>query len=144
MNPKMESEHLYKEGCDACGSSDAKGVYTDGHTYCFSCETYTPPAQQETTKQNVVQLEPNNFKPVVGEVKALVKRKLNENTLKFWDYRVGTLNDKPVQIANYKDDKGRIVGQKLRFPNKDFTFLGDRSEERRVGKECRSRWSPYH
>src|ERR1041385_3742714 len=23
-------------------------------------------------------------------------------------------------------------------------ILGDRSEERRVGKECRSRWSPYH
>ena len=23
-------------------------------------------------------------------------------------------------------------------------FLMDRSEERRVGKECRSRWSPYH
>ena len=23
-------------------------------------------------------------------------------------------------------------------------FDGNRSEERRVGKECRSRWSPYH
>src|SRR5260221_3586006 len=23
-------------------------------------------------------------------------------------------------------------------------ILGNRSEERRVGKECRSRWSPYH
>src|SRR5258706_10214641 len=23
-------------------------------------------------------------------------------------------------------------------------MLGNRSEERRVGKECRSRWSPYH
>ena len=23
-------------------------------------------------------------------------------------------------------------------------FAGMRSEERRVGKECRSRWSPYH
>ena len=23
-------------------------------------------------------------------------------------------------------------------------FHGNRSEERRVGKECRSRWSPYH
>ena len=23
-------------------------------------------------------------------------------------------------------------------------FVNDRSEERRVGKECRSRWSPYH
>src|SRR3712207_8395891 len=26
----------------------------------------------------------------------------------------------------------------------DFADLGLRSEERRVGKECRSRWSPYH
>ena len=27
-----------------------------------------------------------------------------------------------------------------------FKVVGDetRSEERRVGKECRSRWSPYH
>ena len=23
-------------------------------------------------------------------------------------------------------------------------FVDNRSEERRVGKECRSRWSPYH
>src|SRR5256885_8202332 len=26
----------------------------------------------------------------------------------------------------------------------DLKRLTDRSEERRVGKECRSRWSPYH
>src|ERR1019366_2411251 len=26
----------------------------------------------------------------------------------------------------------------------DFNGDGNRSEERRVGKECRSRWSPYH
>src|SRR3989441_10399330 len=25
-----------------------------------------------------------------------------------------------------------------------FAHVGVRSEERRVGKECRSRWSPYH
>ena len=25
-----------------------------------------------------------------------------------------------------------------------ITYVGYRSEERRVGKECRSRWSPYH
>ena len=25
-----------------------------------------------------------------------------------------------------------------------FAKNGGRSEERRVGKECRSRWSPYH
>ena len=25
-----------------------------------------------------------------------------------------------------------------------YLLLAERSEERRVGKECRSRWSPYH
>src|SRR2546429_6103761 len=29
------------------------------------------------------------------------------------------------------------------FPNPPIKMV-DRSEERRVGKECRSRWSPYH
>src|SRR5438270_9592592 len=31
--------------------------------------------------------------------------------------------------------------------DKSYPFIAislDRSEERRVGKECRSRWSPYH
>ena len=27
---------------------------------------------------------------------------------------------------------------------RDWHIYKDRSEERRVGKECRSRWSPYH
>ena len=26
----------------------------------------------------------------------------------------------------------------------EHALANDRSEERRVGKECRSRWSPYH
>ena len=33
-------------------------------------------------------------------------------------------------------------GLVLREQNR--TLLRERSEERRVGKECRSRWSPYH
>src|SRR2546426_8309040 len=28
--------------------------------------------------------------------------------------------------------------------NAEIDHLAKRSEERRVGKECRSRWSPYH
>ena len=30
------------------------------------------------------------------------------------------------------------------FAEKKGINVIDRSEERRVGKECRSRWSPYH
>src|SRR5260221_8577480 len=29
-------------------------------------------------------------------------------------------------------------------PPEPVKFVSKRSEERRVGKECRSRWSPYH
>src|SRR2546426_10120957 len=39
------------------------------------------------------------------------------------------------------------VGQRFPIKNSDTTtgaILAGRSEERRVGKECRSRWSPYH
>ena len=35
-----------------------------------------------------------------------------------------------AEVANFLDDRGPLTV--------------DRSEERRVGKECRSRWSPYH
>ena len=35
------------------------------------------------------------------------------------------------------DGKGPITGETYEMPL-------ERSEERRVGKECRSRWSPYH
>ena len=34
------------------------------------------------------------------------------------------------------------LGLKLRFDRFDDAVGG--SEERRVGKECRTRWSPYH
>ena len=45
------------------------------------------------------------------------------------------------------------VGHTLVIPKKEIDYIFDiedpmlgrmRSEERRVGKECRSRWSPYH
>src|SRR3712207_9461834 len=44
-------------------------------------------------------------------------------------------------------DEGRAgdnIGALLRGTKKDEVERGQRSEERRVGKECRSRWSPYH
>ena len=35
-------------------------------------------------------------------------------------------------------------GDYLQLPDEDKLLAVLRSEERRVGKECRSRWSPYH
>ena len=41
------------------------------------------------------------------------------------------------QSNEYTEEDSSIEEQSSRS-------TGDRSEERRVGKECRSRWSPYH
>ena len=38
----------------------------------------------------------------------------------------------------------RIILPNFRYHNLNSTTIYPRSEERRVGKECRSRWSPYH
>ena len=45
-----------------------------------------------------------------------------------------------------KSDVLKLVKDKdVSFIRLWFTdIFGQRSEERRVGKECRSRWSPYH
>ena len=47
---------------------------------------------------------------------------------------------------------GKIIGIDLGttnscvsvFEGNEPVVIANRSEERRVGKECRSRWSPYH
>ena len=36
----------------------------------------------------------------------------------------------------------KILAKQNRLKKWDYGY--NRSEERRVGKECRSRWSPYH
>src|SRR2546422_10290048 len=45
-----------------------------------------------------------------------------------------------LRLTNFKTSNGPDVHVIL-VETKDAM---DRSEERRVGKECRSRWSPYH
>src|SRR2546422_5707868 len=50
-------------------------------------------------------------------------------------------------IVGMADTLGRAVGRPMLATGLSTTAAdtaGPRSEERRVGKECRSRWSPYH
>lgn len=62
---------------------------------------------------------------ISGEAVPLNKRGLSEETCQKWGYQVGEYKGKPVQIANYRTEPGQPVAQKLRFPDKDFTWLGD-------------------
>ena len=48
----------------------------------------------------------------------------------------------PARYLN-KSDEAWLASHCMEDIDKDFVNKV-RSEERRVGKECRSRWSPYH
>ena len=41
-------------------------------------------------------------------------------------------------------ETARPIVDLIEAGNEVVVAHGNRSEERRVGKECRSRWSPYH
>ena len=52
----------------------------------------------------------------------------------------GFLSENPEFAKILEDYKIKFIGPSSKL----IQMMGDRSEERRVGKECRSRWSPYH
>ena len=57
---------------------------------------------------------------------------------------MSTLKEETLQL--HEVHRGKLaVSLKVDIETKhDLSLAYTRSEERRVGKECRSRWSPYH
>ena len=110
------SEFLFHEACENCGSSDAKSVYSDGHTYCFVCHHYThgdgePPLHIHDTKR--VQ--------ITGSAERLQKRNISQKTCeKYKIYRDGN-----KLRFYYHDESGIIKGAKIKTKEKQFTYEGD-------------------
>ena len=78
-------------------------------------------------------LSPEELKKIIGDYDALVIRSATKVTADLLDAAV----------------KLKVVGRAgIGLDNVDIPAATKRgvvrSEERRVGKECRSRWSPYH
>src|SRR3712207_2883333 len=82
------------------------------------------------------------------------------NTIKRWVARAGASRPRSTSRLTSMDSRWRSTSQKAKRAtarnSRSCSTSGptsrpalrwvtrDRSEERRVGKECRSRWSPYH
>ena len=109
-----ESEFIRHEPCSNCGSSDANGIYTDGHTYCFSCQHYT----EGNDTQHTHHMQSNvTFK---GSAQRLQKRNISEKTCEFYKiYR-----DETHLRFPYFDGSGRIQGFKTKSKLKEFKYEG--------------------
>lgn len=116
------SEFVGHEPCPECGSKDNLARYDDGHAHCFGCDYFEKGTDDESgaATRPVVK---KNKDLINGEIKALPKRRITEETCKHFNYRVGTFSGKTVQIAPYYKD-GKEIAQKIRFANKEMIFLG--------------------
>jgi len=123
-----DSNFVGHVNCEHCGSKDNAALYDDGHTYCFGCQTYTS-GEGEIMKDHESKPESRTEKNLIyGDVSALSKRGITEETCRKFGYEVGELRGTPVQIANYRNEHGQIVAQKVRDADKNFTILGEAKE----------------
>ena len=117
----------YKEmhtPCPSCGSSDARCVYVDNSTYCFSCQVSTQPNKRMEPQQEQPNKPPTTF-ITNGEYTDLTRRNITEKTCKKWGYQIAIVDGEQAQIANYRSRDGKLVGQKIRYANKDFKVRGE-------------------
>ena len=120
------STFVSHEPCPNCGSRDNLGVYDDGHTYCFGCQTYTHPKEQDGSSPSIklVSTKKNKKQKDLlpqGKIQSLATRGLTEETCKLFNYTVSELFDEEIQIANYVVDR-QVVAQKIRNESKEFLF----------------------
>jgi twinkle protein len=119
------SNFVRHQPCPDCGSSDGCSLFDDGHTYCHVCKAHRNGADTQPTEKRskmagsmVQELE---FKP-------LPVRRLDEETCKKFAYGCGKYKGRECHVANYYNEAGtKVVAQKLRFANKEFTITGDAS-----------------
>ena len=113
-----ESEFVAHEPCPNCGSSDANSRYSDGHTFCFSCQTYTPADGDNNTP--IMTNDRTTTARFLGEAEALKKRGISERTNNFYRiYRYGNT----LRFPYYGAD-GTVVGFKIKTKSKDFHYEG--------------------
>ena len=111
-----ESEFVRHEPCLSCGSSDANSLYSDGHSFCFSCNTYTP---GEDAVEHIHQM--TTAVSMRGSAERLHKRRISEKVCK--QYHIH--KDGQVLRFYYFSESGVLEGCKSKTKDKLFTYEGN-------------------
>lgn len=122
-----DSTFVKHTSCQFCGSSDANSLYTDGHSHCFSCgkTVYPKEGDDNTQPRKERKMSRDCISPADMSIQALSARGINKETCEKFGYYIATVNGKLCQVACYYDQARNIIGQKLRFKDKEFSITGN-------------------
>lgn len=139
------------EPCPDCGSSDSLAVYEDGGKFCFGkcqsdgvglkekgADTSTDSFSQTIPKKKgklITELEYTAL-PKRGNIPVEICKKYGYalGLGKFLDKNTGEWEEEYCQVANYYNNNGQIIAQKLRTSDKKFKFIGEAGGELLWGK----------
>lgn len=111
--------------CEDCGSSDAKVIYADGHSHCFSCQKTIFPK----VKEDFISIKDEE----VYTYEYLPLRSIDKSTLQFYDAKTKINSEgKPVAIG-FKYPNGSYKVRTL--DKKSFYSEGDISKAGLYGRD---------
>ena len=109
-----------KGNCPDCSSSDAYTTYhVDGHSYCFSCETFTPYSGEykEMETQKVVEIINNSSSTLKssGIIDAISERRIAKETARVYNTQIKKTGSMTTHhIYQYFDNNNVHVANKIR------------------------------
>ena len=131
-----DSVFYHHTNCPTCDSRDNLGVYSD-HSYCFGCGFYKKSEENDEVERKI--------RPTTGSMEGLIEegryvetRGINETTCRKFRYSFGKYKGRGCYIALYYDKTLQPSGQKLRFKDKQFKYIGDSNNSTLFGQNL---WS---
>jgi twinkle protein len=109
-----------------CGSSDARQVYEEGTSFCFSCRTWFPPEGSTTALTITKEMEERvHLEDILSyPIKGNKQRKISRDVMEFYGVRCGHDKDGVVDSLYYPYGIDQITGYKERKLPKTFHVVG--------------------
>ena len=132
-----DAEFLGHQSCPKCGSSDARGVYSDGHGFCFSCQTHFKEVDNVEATAKVVSY--NRPAEMYGQPMAMPERRISLDTVRKYGVTVETVPNGHEAFKHhypYYDNGGKFIGTKARrVSDKSFSTSGNMKDNTLFGQQ---------
>jgi len=106
-----------------CGSHDARQIYEEGTSFCFSCQTFFPKTKEiiEMKKEEIL-----DKKSIIDEIKTypirgFKEREISKDVAEFFDVRVSYDNNGEIDTHYYPYNENSY---KIRKLPKSFSWVG--------------------